>query len=339
MFAERSASARAMGLFLVAGLLILPGCAFSPRQELANPTPIHSATVPPGSDPSPVQASARQAADLVPARYYAAMAKANVAAAPQADIDLYVREGVSLVELYCERWFSRVAEAQRRAELTESNRNIISQLGTAAIGIGGLHPDVTAVYGALNTAIGGFNGNFTSGYLAAPNAENVKRLTMEAVRSRGALLRNAAGELYPRDFSRAYVELEALADQCTHAEVRRLTTKSVDQSGARADPQTGEAIVFSTATAAQGTVLRSRGESVLDRIKALKPGVALALVRMMPARNQPEVLELLKEGDKKDERFTSDAVAKKVLAAVFVLTAKSDAAVADWESRLNLLAD
>jgi hypothetical protein len=201
------------------------------------PTPI---------DPKNVEHQALQAFDVLPLRYYEALAAAKVANATQTAIDTYVKEGAALIEVNCLRWFHRIAEVQRRVELADTNRNVITALGTALIGVARLHSDVTAAYGSANTAIAGFNANLSTAYLAAPTAESVKRLTMQAVKARGDLLKNSSSPLYPKDFSSAYAELEKLADVCTYAEVKRLATQSVDQGKPQVDPQTGELSVVAS---------------------------------------------------------------------------------------------
>jgi hypothetical protein len=175
-------------------------------------------------------------------------------------------------------------------------------------------------------------------FLAAPNAENLKRLTMDALRSRAVLLKTAGSALYPRTFSEAYVQLEKLANQCTHAEVKRLTNKSVDRSEASADPNTGETILFSGATSAQGTVLKTRVESVLGKIDSLKAADAVALTRLMPFRTNPDVDAFVRAIDPSSLRFTDEKVAKATLKRVFVLTGNSEAGITEWETRLAMLA-
>lgn len=327
------------GASIAFAVLALQACSSYSPAELANPTQIHQATVVAGRTPTDLESKASEAASLVPLRYYKAMDIAKEGLPKQADLDVYVREGIAVVELYCLRWFSKLEDAQRSFQVTDTNRNVITQLGTTVIGLAKLNSGVTAGYGALNSAIGGFNANFTSAFLAAPNAENVKRLTLDALQSRAALLKDSGSALYPKTFSEAFVQLEKLAGQCTYSEVKRLTTKSVDQSNVSADPATGEAIVFSTATRAQATGLKSRVETILGKIDALKPADAIAFTRVMPFRTNTDVDALVKATDPASQRFTDDKVARAILKRVFILTSKSDSAVAEWETRLGMLSE
>jgi hypothetical protein len=320
------------------GAFLLHGCSSFSSNELANPAQLHYAAVAPGSTAGLVEAKANAAATLVPLRYYTAMEAAQKTGATQPGIDAYVNEGISVIDLYCLRWFSKLEDAQRSSQVNDTNRNVITQLGTTVIGLARLHTDVTAAYGAINSSVAGFNANFASAFLAAPNAENLKRLTMDALRSRAVLLKTAGSALYPRTFSEAYVQLEKLANQCTHAEVKRLTNKSVDRSEASADPNTGETILFSGATSAQGTVLKTRVESVLGKIDSLKAADAVALTRLMPFRTNPDVDAFVRAIDPSSLRFTDEKVAKATLKRVFVLTGNSEAGITEWETRLAMLA-
>ncbi|MEW6704585.1 MAG: hypothetical protein AB1430_07030 [Pseudomonadota bacterium] len=224
----------------------LAGCGHFSPTELVNPTQIHhTRRLPAGVSPTPLQQEAIDAASAVPVRYYEALKAAQQAPADAQKIEAYLREGIAVVQLYCLRWFARVADEQRNLQVAETNWNVITQLGTALIGVARLHSDVTTAYGALNTAVGGFNANLNNAFLIAPNAENVKRLTLEALGQRAALLTDSGSALRPQRFSDAYVQLEKLADVCTYQEVKRLTTESVDNSEPKVHPQTGTVKVVS----------------------------------------------------------------------------------------------
>jgi hypothetical protein len=267
------------------------------------------------------------------------MEAAQVASVSQQALDNYISEGVTVIELYCLRWFAKLEDAQRSFQVADTNRNVITQLGTTAIGLAKLNSEVTAAYGAINTAVGGFNANFTSAFLAAPNAENVKRLTIDALHSRALVMKTSGSALYSRSFSEAYLQLEKLAGQCTFQEIKRLTTKSIDQSNVSTDPKNGDAIVFSAAPIVQATVLKTRIETILSRIDALKPDEATAIVRIMPLRGDPSIRSLLGIRDPNNLRLTDEKVARSLLKSVFVLTAKSDSTVSEWESRLDMLSE
>lgn len=324
----------------IALLAALQGCANTRQALLGNPTPLHAAN-PAAGDPRYTPSAADQNAEKsslsVATRYYAALEAAQASPTEQAAIDRYVAEGVALIELQCLRWFGRLEDAQRNLQVNETNRNVITQLGTTVIGLAKLKPIVTSAYGAVNTTVTGFNANFDSAFLAAPNAENVKRLTLDAIGKRAAALQDAKAEIYPKGFSAAYLQLEKLANQCTFAEVKRLTTKTVDQAQLKADPVTGEAIVFGMATSEQATTLQPRIAGLLKLIDALSAPAAINFALAMPQQSEPAVTALLKETDPKAQRTTDDAVARAMLKRALVLTAKSDAVLAEWETVARLI--
>jgi len=329
---------------LLVGACGLTGCAAYTQRELANPTPLHrepssfssmadmSATGRPEPDRK-LDDESVEASRLIAQRYYAAMAKAKADPPVSGAIGEYVNTGTKLVQLHCLRWFGRVAEAQRNMELGNTNRNVISQLGTTLIGIGKLHSDVTTVYGGVNTAIAGLSSNFSSAFLAAPNSESVKRLVMEALRSRAALLTDSSSPIYPKDFSSAYLELEKLADTCTHAEVKKMTTETVDKSKATADPNSGE-IRITAADLRFQAANESRVNKLLDRVDKLTPEQALALTQILPFRNDPVFSEIIKR-DAGNNRVKDPNAAKSVAKELIALTANSDFRFSEWENILS----
>jgi hypothetical protein len=324
---------RALSLLLIT--MLVGACASDPARELSNPRALHRfGDLPQSFDPKNLDHRSIEAGRELAIRYYVAMDKAKAPGAPQAAIDEYVAAGIALVEVHCLRWFSAVAEAQRNLQLVDTNRNVISQVGTALIGIGRLHPDVTAVYGVANTAFAGFNANLNNAFLVAPNSESVKRLTMQAVRARAELLAGQNSTLRPTRFDTAYAELEKLGDVCTYSEVKRLTTQSVDQSKAHADQNTGEILVAPAATIFQATNAQ-RVDKLLDRIEKLNLSQALALANILPFRNQPVVQAIIKQSDPKDLRFSDEKVAKAVAKRVLIFTANTESSTAEWEATLG----
>lgn len=311
--------ARRAGSWLAAGLLglALQGCATPASDSLASPPPLHRhGNAPETVDPKNPEHLALQAGFEMTTRYYRALDKAKADGASQQAIDHYVDQGIALVEVHCLRWFSLVAEAQRKLQLGDTNRNVISALATSLIGIGRLHPDVTAVWGAGMTATAGFNANVGSLYLAAPNAENVKRLAMSALHESAAHLA-AGGSKRPKTFAEAYARLEAHADLCTHAEIKRLTTQSVENASVNVSSETGEAnavpkpeLVKSAATRDQAS-LASRLAGLIKRIDTLPDDEAVALARVMPFRS--EWAADLDQVDPNQQRMTRPLVARQVL--------------------------
>jgi len=320
---------------LVALAIVIQGCSSTGLRELANPTPIHKTTpMPDPVDSSSLDHKAIGAAYELPIRYYAAFEAAKAAGATQTQIDTYVSVGAAVVEVYCVRWFGRVADAQRNLQFGDSNRNVITQLGTALIGVAKLHSDVTAVYGAANTALAGLNSNINSAFLIAPNAENVKRLVLQAIGARVGLLKSTTSEIYPRNFDSAYLQLEKLADLCTYAEVKKLATQAVDQSNAKANSK-GEVFVVSAATRAQATTLKDRVDNLLDRVDKLTAPQALALSNVAPFRNNKEIASVVAARDPKKARLTDEKAARAIAKMMIILTANAEDSVAEWESTFS----
>lgn len=331
-----------MAAALAAGLA---GCAGMGLQSELTPAPLHRQDLPGAAElPTDAQARAQQeklarqsyeASAEVAVAYFKALAAAKDKPDGKAEVANYVRQGVALVQLHCVRWFGRIEERQQRSELDTSNYNVISNLGTALLGLGGASEALTAGYGALGVAWTGFNANIGSAYLAAPNAANVKRLTLDAVDSRAAqLLGTAPKPQVPAHFAEAYVALERLAGICTHAEVKRLTNKTVEQSKVEADDK-GDLKVFSEVGKADVRRIAPRIE-LLAAIDALSEDEAVAAVRLMPGRNSESVKAILQRQDKAEQRFKDPVAARLVMHTVLALDGgTSDERLAAWQSLLT----
>lgn len=323
----------------------LAGCAGMGAQHGLTPTPLHRQDLPgAGELPTDAQAHSQeealarqsyQASAEVAMAYFLALQKAKDDPDGKAAVANYVRQGVALVQLHCVRWFGRIEERQQRSELDTSNYNVISQLGTALLGLGGASQAAVTGYGALGVAWTGFNANIGSTYLAAPNAANVKRLTLDAVDSRAAqLLGTAPKSQEPAHFADAYVALERLAGICTHAEVKRLTNKTVEQSKTVADDN-GDIKVFSEVGKADVRRIAPRAE-LLAAIDALSDDEAMAAVRMLPGRGTEPVKAILQRQDKAEQRFKDPDAARLVMHTVLALDGgTSDERLAAWRSLLT----
>lgn len=323
----------------------LAGCAGMGLQQELTPTPLHRQDLP-GAAELPTDAVARaqqealarqsyEASAEVAMAYFAALQQARAAPDDKAKVAGYVRQGVALVQLHCQRWFGRIEARQQRSELDTSNYNVISQLGTALLGLGSASPAVMSGYGALNVAWAGVNANIGSAYLAAPNAANVKRLTLDAVDSRAAqLLGTAPKPQVPAHYTDAYVALERLASICTPAEVRRLTNKTVEQAKTEAG-ENGDIKVFSEVGQAQVQRVAPRTE-LLAAIDALSDDEALAAARLLPGRGTEPVKAILARQDKTDLRFKDAAAARQVMRTVLALDGGvSDQRLGAWQSLLT----
>jgi hypothetical protein len=98
------------------------------------------------------------------------------------------------------------------------------------IGVAKLHPDVTAVYGAANTAYTGWADNQMQALAIAPSSRGVKNKVMTVMQERAAQIRSRTSA---PDFPEARHALESYADLCTYTSAKDL----VDVSVAAATPE------------------------------------------------------------------------------------------------------
>ena len=214
------------------------------RAALANPPRLH--------DDAAADAASREAARRQINSYYAAMQRAEqaygatpaVAAERNVAVGRYVAEGIGLVDSYCLRWFEHLEDFERHADARKKDYNVISALGTALIGIAKLHPDVTAVYGAANTAYTGWSDNQQQALVIAPSSRGVKNKVMTVMQERAAQIRARADSI---EFPEARHALESYADLCTYTSAKDLVDVSVAAATPEVSPA-GQFTVVSTAT-------------------------------------------------------------------------------------------
>lgn len=72
-----------------------------------------------------------------------------------------------------------LSDRQLTKNFEDANYNVIRQLGTALLGIGGANPVIVSTYGAGNTAYEGISGNFEASFLVAPNGRKVKEKVIQ----------------------------------------------------------------------------------------------------------------------------------------------------------------
>lgn len=322
---------------ITTSFFFLSGCTSLSTGGISNPTPIHmDGKLPSVIDDNNLEQKAISAEAALGYLYYDSL---NIAKAPNAspeEIKNYVKTGTKLVETYCVRWFRKLGDAQRKLEFSNNNRNVISQLGTALIGVGRLHSDLTAAYGATNVAMASFSENVNASFLIAPNSENVKNLVMQAVKARSDQLNNASSAALPKDFPTAYADLEQMADICTYAEAKKMATQAVDNSKAEVNNETGQVLIVSAASKMQASV-NNHIESLITKIDSLNTTQALALSSVMPFKNDSEIKVVIAASDPKNNRFSDQKAAKLIAKRVMVLTAKSAEAIDKWEAVLMQL--
>jgi hypothetical protein len=218
-------------IFAIAIAFTLCGCMTDRTKSLFNPPAIH-----PTEDGSPTNA---QYGEIPIKQYYAALDSAKVKGKGDAAIDDLVDKGIGLVSAYCLRWFQRLDDAQRRLAMQQKDFNIIRDLGTALLGIGGANQTIVASYGALNTAYTGIAENFNEAVLAGPTTAKIKSQVLDMLKQSENKLRTDAGSL---SFAQAYSRIELHADTCTYNTVRNLLDSSLSSTKAKRDPETGQIV-------------------------------------------------------------------------------------------------
>lgn len=213
----------------VALALVVSGCMTDRTKSLFNPPAIH-----PTADESSANA---QYGEIPIKQYYAALDAAKDQASGDAAIGELVDKGVGLVSAFCLRWFQRLDDAQRRLAMQQKDFNIIRDLGTALLGIGGANQTIVASYGALNTAYTGIVENFNEAVLAGPTTAKIKSQVLDMLKQSEDKLRADAGGL---SFAQAYSRIELHADTCTYSTVRNLLDSSLASTKPTRNPETGQ---------------------------------------------------------------------------------------------------
>jgi len=214
---------------------LLQGCGIlSSRKDdissILNPRKIHTAY--------DVQSPAYKAGQVPISDYYSALELArsryatagdgtvtSVAKADQEAVKNYVSEGIGVVDAYCYRWFQSLDDTSRLLAYQDKNVNVITQLGTAMLGIGGASSALITGYGATTAAYAGIKENFNSAFLVAPTASKVKEHIVSVMNSESFLLRAHSSSF---NFKQAYSRLERYADLCTHARAKEIVDTALD---------------------------------------------------------------------------------------------------------------
>lgn len=178
------------------------------------------------------------------------------------DIYEYVDKGTALVNATCLRWFQSLQESQTRLDLFSSDRNVITELGTTLLGLGGANKYLVSTYGASNTAIAGLEKNYSQTYFLAPNAKKVKSHIFSMLETQRAQLLKTSGGM---TFEDAYIQLEKYADICTQQTAKEVIETSLDQTQSEIN---GHGKVSTNATP---TAIRQAVASTLsDKLPALE---------------------------------------------------------------------
>lgn len=218
-------------MLAIASAFALCGCMTDRTKSLFNPPPVH---------PSADQSSEYAKYGEIPIRqYYDALGSAEDTEPGDGAIAALVDKGVGLVSAYCLRWFQRLDDAQRRMAMQQKDFNIIRDLGTALLGIGGANQTIVASYGALNTAYTGIVENFNEAVLAGPTTAKIKGQVLDMLKQSEDKLRADAGA-GNLSFAQAYSRIELHADTCTYNTVRNLLDSSLSSTKAIRKPETGQ---------------------------------------------------------------------------------------------------
>lgn len=154
--------------------------------------------------------------------------QAQVSGAPtcQEHHRYYFEQGIGLVDSYCRVWFRQMDDHSRRLALKRTDHGVLSQLGTALIGIAKLHSDVTAVYGALSTAYTGSLSGAESLFLIAPETKTIEDQVFVHLSQRAVELRATTFVSVPQSQG----AIEDYARICTWKHAKSIVEKSVDQA-------------------------------------------------------------------------------------------------------------
>lgn len=337
MSAENRMGRSSWFVFAAIAVLAMSGCATDRVSKLSGAAPLHQS-----EQDNPTAISEETGKEAYKAyvdralSYYESMKAAKAAPTDSAKIEAYVRSGIALVDTSCRHWFNNVADVQRKLEFTESNTNILYQLGTALIGIARTHSDVTAVYGALTSGYISATKNAGAALSIAPNAENVKLLTFDALHQRAAKLNDSNSGQKPSNYDDAFNALDAYADICTYSEIKRLANGAV--TGSEAKDENGQIFVVPKSTAGlkgQATTLFDPVKNLINSVDSLNFSQALALANTMPYQTDPRVATSINKMDPNGKRRTDITVAKVIAKMAITGTATTPAEIQKWQDAIK----
>jgi hypothetical protein len=181
----------------------------------------------------------------------------------------FIDKGIAVVNTSCVRWFRILAESQMRYNYTQTNQNVIQNLGTTLLGFGNANPLVMGTYGALFTALNGVENNFSQAFLLAPNSNKVKEHILSALDLQAEKLKSNNSMTY----SQAYTALERYADICTAQTAKEIINSSLDQTKTVVKPEEGNRISTTftgTDKQLQENIHAELNETISTKTKELK---------------------------------------------------------------------
>lgn len=232
-------------LVFLALLPLFSGCAsiqkmYDDRNLLMNPVRINEST----KEGSAAAGAFNAIVSIYYQAFRAAQTDYSVSPAKKAEpivIQDYVEAGIALTNLYCRNWFHRVSDKERGLGLSTQNINVIRDLGTVALGLGGASSAVVTGYGALNTAYSGLQENFSSALLTAPAQRRVQVKILEMLDSAAWVLRADALEY---TFLKAFDRLSGYADICTFATVQDAINDAISATETSVHPASGKLLTL-----------------------------------------------------------------------------------------------
>lgn len=225
-----------IGAWLVGGLALAgtSGCSFF-KPAPVNPSVLNAAGVVKPPAARTLATDDINPREVLTARYLRVMSRLEANPAPTLEeVRAYAASGVAVVQTHCLRWFGDISARQIKREHEDANYNVIRQLGTALLGIGGANSLIVSAYGAGNVAWEALGDNFDSAYLAAPNGKKVKQQVFALLDARATELIGAGVDAAPT-FDATYKALERYADLCTHATAKEIVNAALDQTQAGFD--------------------------------------------------------------------------------------------------------
>jgi uncharacterized protein YceK len=302
-----------MRIVSVFALLLLSGCStitnyFSPDSNYSgiSPPPLHTYdTKHPAKDiPISTVAEKIKIAEVTPySQYYAAMDIAKLPTATTSDIQIFLKTGVTVVNVSCLRWFKSLSEAEIRFNFSQSGQNVIQDLGTTLLGLGKANPLIVGAYGAGFTAVNGFEKAFSQSFFLAPNANKVESHIFSSLDQQAIEILGSADPTKPNkyaaSFSDAYLALERYGDICTQQTAKEIINSSLDQTKTTISAdQGGKVITTVTDSAAQSlaaftqinadkkAAIATEAAKSADAIKALNAAIVKAATDNFDLKNQ-----------------------------------------------------
>lgn len=138
-------------------------------------------------------------------------------------INLYLKTGFSLANMYCALYFERLTRDQALVQYQKAQMNLAGGLATALMGIFSAGSAATGATGAAFGFFGASLDNINTSFLLAPNVENVQKLVIDAHIS---IVKNLPSDGF-NNFPDAQTLLIRYVSLCTFGGIKSLIDQSV----------------------------------------------------------------------------------------------------------------